>query len=121
MNKEQLQVLSDVTCKLITASDLKDQTPRTLLYGWICSGDTWHVYIDYNTEGDAEIHTVCYYGDNMAEIDVKYNAMFVPDKRLYPEYCDYEFCSLLLKHGEHLPFTSYNEPTKTGQFFGEKL
>lgn len=47
---------------------------------------------------------------NMRQIKVTSNHDYVPDKRLYPERCDYNFCLLLKERGVHLPFTTWTEP-----------
>lgn len=76
---------------------------RTLLYGYTCDRKTFHVYLK-----DKEIHTVFYdisYEEKdpnpikMAEVHVMSNRDYIPDKRLYPEACDYQFCKLLLASG----------------------
>jgi hypothetical protein len=36
------------------------------------------------------------------------NEDFVPDKRLYPARCDFEFCCALKRLGIDLPFTNFN-------------
>ena len=45
----------------------------------------------------------------MRELKIKYNGEFIPDKRLYPESCDYEFCCLLKERGITLPFTRFDK------------
>lgn len=87
---------------------LKD---RTLLYGYTCERKSFHVYMRKRV-----IHTVIYestYNDgvqipiDMKEIEVKNNGDFIPDKRLYPELCDYTFCRILKAIGYELPFTTW--------------
>lgn len=88
----------------ITADNLTNKKNRTLLYGFTCDRDTWHVYLF-----DMNIYVCKYaYGEN--PIDIGYICdEFVPDKRLYPARCDFEFCSLLKSRGIYLPFTTYGE------------
>jgi hypothetical protein len=45
----------------------------------------------------------------MRQIIVKSNYDYVPDKRLYPERCEYHFCRMLKEKGVHLPFTTWND------------
>ena len=87
---------------------------KTLLYGYTCERETFHVYIK-----NEEIHTVIYNTEysrgkatpkNMRELTIKSNHDYVPDKRLYPERCDYNFCKLLKEKGVYLPFTTWSEP-----------
>lgn len=109
--------------QIIDGSMLKNQKDRTLLYGYTCDRLTWHVYIK-----DGVIHKVKYgYGwcSNeympVTEFLVEYNAQYVPDKRLYPECCDLEFCELLEWRGVELPFTTFNFDREEKQFYGEIL
>ena len=103
---------------------------RTLLYGYTCERETFHVYVK-----DQKIYTVVYktdyplsyekklggfmHGDprpvNLRQIEVKSNRNYVPDKRLYPERCDYHFCRALKERGIELPFTSWSEEIKPNE------
>ncbi|KVP39814.1 hypothetical protein [Burkholderia ubonensis] len=108
----------------VRASDLADQTPRTLAYGYTCERDTFHVYLD-----EDGIHKVVYRFSQPASVLVMHkhenegllHAECVPDKRLYPEACDFAFCALLKTHGVHLPFTTWNDRAMTRQFNGQIL
>ena len=105
----------------IIGDDLKNQEDRTLLYGYTCERDTWHVYLK-----DGKIHVVIYeYKQSPREVNTATNEGFVPDKRLYPERCDFEFCKLLADYDVYLPFTTYDEKvyeeTKNDTFHGEIL
>ena len=97
MKKEEFEKLE--LTKVITASDLINKKDRTLLYGYTCTRETFHVYLK-----NMKIHVVIYQNyyvceivklKNMREIIVKSNIDYIPDKRLYPEACDFEFCKLL--------------------------
>ena len=55
---------------------------------------------------------------NMREILVEYNYKYIPDKRLYPETCDYEFSKLLKADVESLPFTVFNDYREVSDFYG---
>jgi len=84
---------------------------RTLLFGYDTSYETHHVFLL-----DGEIHFVVYapvkvpgtWGIHRCErgddIDVE---AIVPNKRLYPEACDFEFCKSLIEQGNHLSFTTF--------------
>jgi hypothetical protein len=102
----------------IIGDDLKNQEDRTLLYGYTCERDTWHVYLY-----DGVIHVVKYgYKEPLVEMHPATNEAFVPDKRLYPERCDFEFCKLLADYDVYLPFTTFDEKvyneTKDDSFHG---
>lgn len=96
---------------LITGHSLENKQDRTLLYGYTCDRDTWHVYLK-----KGNIHTVIYRNNlcrnfpiGLKEVLVKTNQDYIPNKRLYPAACDYEFCKLLKDMDCHLPFTSYDD------------
>lgn len=108
---------------VISVNDLSCDKDRTLIYGYTCERETFHVYIK-----NKEIHVVIYKTDyeqnkakNMREMSVTSNWSYVPDKRLYPERCDYDFCQLLIRKNISLPFTSWDEQEKsfvTEGFYG---
>jgi len=86
-----------------------DQRDRTLLYGYTCNRDTWHLYLK-----DGVIHKVVYYypdllitHESYIESISVYDAS--PDKRLYPSACDYQFCELMTRYGGYLPFTVWDD------------
>lgn len=120
MNKEQYEKLDNVseeTIRIIVASDLRDMSDRTLLYGYTCDRDTWHVYIQKN-----HIYTVIYkHDDEPCEFSIGDNTHYVPNKRLYPETCDYEFCKLLKEKGVYLPFTTWQDRPEKKQYYGKTL
>lgn len=120
MKREELEKLKteEKANIIITSDDLINQEDRTLLYGYTCERYTWHVYLM-----GGEIFTVVYdYGQEPREVAVSTNHDYVPDKRLHPERCDYEFCKLLKKMGVHLPFTTYSDYTfDDEQYYGEIL
>ena len=82
---------------------------RTLLYGYDCDRRTWHVYQQHGW-----LHHVIYIGSNR-EFDfidsaAKMNARgLVPNKRLYPEACDFAFCCELKRLDIHPSFTTIGQ------------
>lgn len=119
MNKDELYAIEELDCepRLITINDLRNKANRTLLYGYDCNRDSWHVYIF-----EYVIHTVKYaYGENPQKITVETNNDYIPNKRLHPECCDYEFCTILKSYGIYLPFTQYQEIEQTELYFGKTL
>lgn len=127
MTREEYEVeLNRVNKKMdevIDASMLMNKNDRTLLYGYTCDRLTWHVYIK-----DGVIHKVLY-GTSwdrdgempVTEYEVKYNCDYIPNKRIYPECCDLEFCTLLAQRCIHLPFTCYEDEREKKQFYGKIL
>ena len=101
--------------------------PKTLLYGYDCDRNTHHVYQDYNgfiylfvykqdRKGAlVEVKKVDVSGDGILSLDD-----LIPNKRLYPQYCDNDFCVFLKEKGVQFPFTVWEEPKPlTGVWVGE--
>lgn len=102
---------------LIDPNDLLHKKDRTLLWGYTCDRQNWHVYLK-----DMKIYAVIYkHGEEPIALDVGRNEDFIPNKRLYPETCDYDFCKALARINIHLPFTTYNPDRELKQFYGELL
>ena len=123
MNREEYESLKDVDPEIamIDIDMLEDKSDRTLIYGYTCDRRDFHVFIDFGM-----IH-VFVYGDGYPlredyyASDYKYEPQeLVPDKRIYPEACDFEFCKLLKKFNIPLCFTSWNNvPDKPkGGYYG---
>ena len=137
MNKEWFDKLNqyDPQEDFIMARHLRPYLyNKTLLYGYTCERETFHVYIkneqiyvvvyetDYSIDYNKELGSFMR-GEpkpkNMRRIEVKSNRDYVPDKRLYPERCDYNFCLLLKEKGVDLPFTHWSEeiePNEKGYY-----
>jgi len=101
--------------------------PRTLLYGYTCARNTFHVYFDNKCYVNKFIYDFVYDKilfhkryEILTNVDLK---DLVPDKRVYPESMDYEFLLILLTNQVYVPFTCYNEPrfeqVKNLQYHGE--
>lgn len=112
MDFAQLNKLEQaLTPPVVSVEQLADRTPRTLLYGYDTERHTWHVYLDE----DGHIHRLLY---DVGDTPLMHaagpaggcieNRQYVPNKRLCPESCDYEFCMLLRQTGESLPFTGFD-------------
>lgn len=126
MTKKEFKEIDKSEENLISAEDLKPFVKdRTLLYGYTCDRKNFHVYLK-----NMEIHTVVYGLDystgevkpkDMREIPVVANHDYIPDKRLYPEACDYQFCKLLKNCGFDLPFTVFTGTRPVREFYGFTL
>lgn len=92
-----------------SVSDFKNKEDRTLLYGYTCARDTFHLYMK-----DEKI-CVYIYEYNKSTVFFEESEKFtdlsllVPDKRVYPESSDIEAVELLLKIGVNIPFTVYDK------------
>jgi len=69
-------------------------------------------HIIYNPTGST---TICSDGQKIGMDDC------VPDKRVYSEACDYEFCKLLINYGVSIPFLSHNPDRPKQQFYGKVI
>jgi len=102
--------------EVIQTRDLHNQVDRTLLYGYTTERDTWHVYLL-----NKEIFCVRYeYKKSPVKMIVVSDVDYIPNKRLYPSMCDYEFCKLLSDRGVSLPFTIFTEVAEQ-TFYGDIL
>ena len=129
MTKTELELLNNIARGEETPIGILDLDPftkdRTLIYGYTCDRNTFHVYVK-----NRQIHTIIYNIDysqdtprpkDMREITIKHNQDYVPDKRLYPERCDYIFCKMLEKRGVSLPFTVCTDDVEQKDFYGFTL
>lgn len=98
--------------------ELRDNTPRTLIYGYTCERNTFHLYL---SEGG--YFTRLIYSYDGVEISSEIGKSIslrdcVPDKRVYPEACDAVFCSMLMSRGQSVSFTNFTERDSSPQFHG---
>lgn len=94
---------------------------RTLLFGYDCDRNTWHVYCQ---NGIVKLHVY-----DFEKQTIRFEDTFsswdelIPNKRLYPESCDSEFCGGLVFHKVHMPFLPFSEDryerVKDLKFHGE--
>ena len=115
MNKEQfaqLQSTKPTRKFILRGADLLNKAPRTLLYGYTIDSYFFHVYLDEN----GIIQKLVYAGAtnpmlivHETEAQIDSNESYVPNKRLYPEMCDFTFCEMLNARGVSLTFANYNE------------
>lgn len=102
MNQQEWKDLRMTVVDMLCGDDLIDKTPRTLLYG------VGRDFANFHTYFDGEVICVCGWNDgddDVYEIIPNDDEHYIPDGMLRPEYCDFEFCQLLLKLGHTLPFT----------------
>lgn len=119
MTPDELTILREFepSYVIVVGRDLENQENRTLLYGYTVDRETFHVYLR-----DGEIYTVIErkihdtpnkpseFRRELEQIQVGQNENYVPNKRIYPEYSDFEFCHLLMRGGiERLSFLGFNQ------------
>ena len=116
--KKLKTLLLDPDLQKVSTSELTNKDDRTLLFGYDADRNTHHVYLQ-----DGELH-ICLY-NNREECIYHRSGDFLPlegitpNKRLYPEACDLEFCALLQQKGVPLPFTVFDESRQEQQFHGK--
>lgn len=121
MNKQQLELLQNESHPLAIGARLSDQTPRTLTYGYTIDRHTLHSYLQ-----DGAVHLVVYDSDGVCilhrtEADGLRLSDCIPDKRLYPEDCDFDFCQMIKAAGIYLPFTTWSDERTPKVFAGLKF
>lgn len=93
----------------ITTFDWSDNDlDRTLLYGYDTDRNTWHVYVK---DKRVYLHLYNTYKPEVSVVRDVFESFqeLVPNKRLYPERCDYEFCLWLIRDkGVHMTFLKWD-------------
>jgi hypothetical protein len=109
---------------VVTGKDLRNQTPRTLVWGYTHERESFHVYLDEA----GVIRRVVYSGlasvpetlkllSADSENTLQTNAQYAPSKRAYPEACDFEFCALLAGRDVKPSFTAYDDKRDLSKAF----
>lgn len=106
----------------VRVSDLSDNSNRTLFWGYTAERESFHVYL-YNGYMELIIYNHAYEVTTyMGRREGIAADELVPNKRLYPEACDYEFARLVIARktikGIGLPFTTYNHNRLPQPYYG---
>lgn len=128
MTPDQVQSLKTLRAgRVLKGRELKDQSNRTLMYGYTVDRLSVHVYLK-----DGVLHQLTYTGlrrtsehEGFACATVSHRdessvyfagdlSMWLPSQRAYPEQCDFEFCSLLASAGVEVPFASFGSCPSDG-------
>lgn len=99
-----IEVESEIIEKKFSINDLDNKEDRTLLYGYNTDRTDVHLFVkngDLYLESNNEVNLI-------TEEGIKYN-LIKPSKRAYPESTDLEFLNHMVKKGEYISFTTYNE------------
>ena len=124
MHQTEYEYLKSISSRLITADDLNDLKPRTLLLGitkspFLNENRMFHVYledgkikvVEYHPEGNKKIHFLN---------KVEENEDYLPKYYIYPQYSDLEFCLRLKEAGLKLKVDKYKEPVREATpYYGE--
>ena len=103
----------------IKIEDLVNTEGRTLLYGYSTDRDAIHVYLKdrkfylYRYNVDRSVSSLHIFGEHIEDV-----SNLIPNKRLYPECCDEEFCQILISLNIYLPFTNFYEYLNTSVYYG---
>lgn len=89
---------------VLEGRDLVNQQNRTLMFGCTVYRDYLHVYL---FEGKIYIGYMGKAG-GIVSLDAESNRDYLPKKRAFPEFCDYEFCQLLRGRGLWIDFGSFD-------------
>lgn len=81
---------------------------RTLLYGYTCDRESWHVYLK-----DGLIHRYVY-ASTLDHSPIRHAAQekafvpdLIPDKRVYPESTDAAFAQRIKRTGLYVPYLPF--------------
>ena len=120
MNKAQYESLCrlEQAPRTVSAEDLSDKSPRTLIYGCMLDRETFHLYLTKSQK----LVKVVYDSDGI--LLQKQNGPLelkdcVPSKRVFPERSDQEFCRLLLAAGVSIPFTTFTPDIEPKEYYGK--
>jgi hypothetical protein len=120
MYKEEYKKLKNSSghCRVFVDDISNPSENRTLLYGYTLDRNTFHIYVM-----DGEIHKIIYNRISNFLIYYKVGKSFdvlelIPDKRVYPEYSEYEFCQLLIDRGCTIPFTTFSDTPSGVPLYG---
>ena len=124
MNPTQYELLNTTIrpeSQVVNAKCMYNQSDRTLVFGYTADKDTFHVYLEagiihkvvYNFRGELLAHK--------SQSDGLQYAECAQAKRLYPETCDFDFCSLLKRRGISLSFYIWTANREPAAFYGKRL
>jgi hypothetical protein len=108
MNESELQRFQaePITLPQVSADDVSGED-RTLLYGYTCTRETFQVY-----KLGGGLHILIYDRPTNVLRHVRGVSLpavsCVPDKRVYPESCDFEFATLLHAQQVSIPFLPFD-------------
>lgn len=121
MNREEFDSIrfKSSPSQTLNVCELINQQDRTLIWGYDCSSrNDHHVYLMDGLIYIITYNTLTKFAAKGSRISIE---SVVPNKRIYPEACDLEFCELLLKKNVVLPFTEFSSYRKPQTFYGAVL
>ena len=103
----------------LNVGHLQNTSDHTLLYGYTVERNSFHVYLEngevviciYKTGNPTPLY---YYKDSRHILN-----LLVPNKRVYPETCDVDFCHLLISSGINITFTAYDSTREPRKYYGD--
>jgi hypothetical protein len=96
---------------------MSDKTDRTLIWGYTLNRDSFHVYLK-----NRNIYKVIYeYRQEPEQYPINSVYDVLPNKRAYPEACDFEFCRFIKSLGVEISFTTFDDKREVKKYHGEIL
>ncbi len=110
MNIYEYNLITEYKDKLITINDLRNKRDRILIYGHTIERFTFIIEI---INGEIKKTLIKFgYDTNYTQLysypDITCNEDYIPNKRIFPNDSDFEFCYLLKSKGLYLPFTTFS-------------
>lgn len=126
MNEQQVTFLKQLleTTKTVSVWELKNKKDRTLIYGYTTDRHTFHLYLK-----NEKFFVAIYNHDKTFLSKQTTETLNVedcfPNKRIYPESCDFEFAILLASKNARPTYLAFNpdrfEKVKDLQYHGETI
>ena len=112
MTREEYDTLCQLKQRsVIKAVELEDQEPRVLIYGYQLNRDTFCLeLIEKDGVPFFRRKVTKYPGEIVSDVILSHlqPEHCIPDKRAYPEQCDFKFSLLLQQQGIEIPFTVFS-------------
>jgi hypothetical protein len=107
MNRNQFERMTGANQRQ-TISARMLPVDKTLLVGYTCARETFHVY-----SWNGVLHVVTLNGSDIVISHLASATLrpeqLVPDKRVYAEYTDYRLANMLKDKGIELPYTTWDD------------
>jgi hypothetical protein len=120
MTEDEYKKLRNLRVNIISGAQLQNKTARTLIYGYTADRSTFHLYLD----DSGVLNRVIYDRDKLLLEHLKGEfapEVCVPDSRAYPDASDLEFCKILFRAGQNIPFTTFQDKRERRDFYGHKV
>lgn len=129
MNRDAYTLITTSSPRPATVhvADLGPGPDHTLLYGYTCDRESWHVYLENDMINWVKYWDLGESGEliNSGSADTWVAEELVPNKRVYPEFTDYAFACDLRDAGVEVSYRRFSEEryqlSRTRRFHGMRL